>query len=227
MRNVRNGPVVIIGKPAHSVTKVIVTTPQTLHTIGSRETGVRRELSPCGIFHDSININSRECLQEKVSKPGSTWHKLLHYINYQIYQWNIMQHKSLCQVSMSELHVVSECKWSTSYLTVLLIVWDDKVVATIKNAAKENKLGNDTGPTWLDIGTLLLVVLTPGGIVGEDGNIPPGSGVPVGVVIPLLWALIATAIAVAILTGEASIESVIEILKDLTASHYWCHWWRI
>lgn len=47
-----------------------------------------------------------------------------------------------------------------------------------------------------------LVVGTSGDIVSEDGHIHPGGGMPVRVVVPLLWALVATPVAIGILAGE-------------------------
>jgi len=54
---------------------------------------------------------------------------------------------------------------------------------------------------------LSLVVRAPAEVVGEDGNIPPDSGMPVGVVISLLSALKSVTVGVVVLTIAGSLVS--------------------
>ena len=65
------------------------------------------------------------------------------------------------------------------------------------NLASTVPLPADTAGLYIE--TLLSVPVALRGVVGEDSNVPPGGGVPVGVVVPLLWALVTTAIAVGVL----------------------------
>ena len=44
-------------------------------------------------------------------------------------------------------------------------------------------------------------------IIGQDSDINPGGGVPVGIVVPLLRTLIATPITILVLSSKASILS--------------------
>lgn len=51
-----------------------------------------------------------------------------------------------------------------------------------------------------------------GCVISQDSNVCPGGGVPVGEIVPLLWALITVAISVGILTGvdgSTDTESVV------------------
>ena len=51
-----------------------------------------------------------------------------------------------------------------------------------------------------------------GGVVSKDSNICPWGGVPVGEIIPLLWALVTITIAIGVLTrvdGAAYTQSIV------------------
>lgn len=62
----------------------------------------------------------------------------------------------------------------------------------------------------LDVLRLGLVESTPGLVRGEDGNVYPGSGGPVGIIVPLLGALKSVSISVVVLSGVHG-SSTIEV----------------
>jgi len=60
----------------------------------------------------------------------------------------------------------------------------------------------------LDVLRFLLVEVAPGGVHGQDSNVPPGGWGPVGIVVSLFGALKSVSISVVVLSGVNSLVSV-------------------
>ncbi len=100
-----------------------------------------------------------------------------------------------------------------TYFTFISVVRNYVVIAVGSGKQFNVFSREDTFIAGFYIGTLPLVVRAASGVVGQDGNIPPWGRVPIGIVVPLFWALVTTPVAILILSGKTSILSV-DVLKN-------------